>query len=160
MATIAGVEPLELCEEVGPHQNAAARSHEDVAHGVVLAVVDLALEDAVHDGARLVAAHPDVQEDTGVVPVDELRGHHAGVGAERLLDQLVDRIGEQRHVVVAEQEEGRTLHHPEGLVGGRGVAGPPRQVPHEGVGEDPRHPFVDLGIVLAAVDRTRTESSS
>ena len=64
-----GVEALELGEEVGPDEDAAARGHEDVAHGVVLAVVDLALDDAVHHGARLVAAHPDVEEDARVVPV-------------------------------------------------------------------------------------------
>ena len=30
-----------------------------------------------------------------------------------------------------------------------GVAGPTRQVPHEGVRQDPGHPFGDPGIVLA-----------
>ena len=58
-----GVEAFELGEEIGPDQDAAARGHEDVAHGVVLPVVDLALDDAIHHGARLVAAHPDVEED-------------------------------------------------------------------------------------------------
>ena len=57
MATMPGVEAPELGEEVGPHQDAAARGDEDVAHGVVLAVIDLAGLDAVDHGARLVAAH-------------------------------------------------------------------------------------------------------
>ncbi len=142
------VEALELREEIGPHQNAAAGGHEDVAHGVVLPVVELALSNAIHHGARLVATHPDVEEDAGVVPVDELRGHHPGVGAERLLDQLVHHIGVQRDVVVEEQEEGRSLHHAQGLVGGGGVPGSPRQPAHEGIGEHAGHPPHDLGIVL------------
>ena len=40
-----------------------------------------------------------------------------------------------------EQEEGGALHHAEHLVGRRGVAGPPGQVPHEGVGQDAPHPL-------------------
>ena len=143
-----GVEPVQLGEEVGPDQNAPARGDEDIAHGVVLPVVDLALEDAVHHGARLVATHADVEQDAGVVPVHELRGHHAGVGAERLLHQLVDGIGIERHVVVQEEEEGGALHHAERLVGRSGVAGVTGQVPDEGVGEHPAHPCRDLGIVL------------
>ena len=47
-----------------------------------------------------------------------------------------------------EQEERRSLHHAEGLVGRGGVAGAARQMPDEGVGEDPGHPFRDPGIVL------------
>ena len=74
--------------------------------------------------------------------------HHAGVGAERLLDQLVHRVGVERDVVVQEEEEGGALHHAQSLVGGRGVAGVARQVAHEGIGEDPGHPLDDLGIVL------------
>ena len=85
----------------------------------------------------------------GSSQLHELRGHDAGVGAERLLDQLVHGVGVQRHVVVAEQEERRPLHHAERLVGRGGVAGPPRQVAHEGVGQDAGHPLGDLGIVLA-----------
>ena len=84
----------------------------------------------------------------GSSQLHELRRHHAGVGAERLLHQLVDGIGIERDVVVQEQEEGRSLHHAEGLVGGGGVAGVSRQVAHEGIGEDPGHPLRHLGIVL------------
>ena len=134
------VEALELAPQVGPDQGAAPGSHEDVAHGVVLPVVDLALEDAVDDGPGLVTAHPDVQEDPRVVPVDELGRDDPGVGAERLLDQAVDAVGVQGDVVVEEQEERRALHHAQGLVGGRGVPGPTRQVPDERVGQAPSRP--------------------
>ena len=59
----AGVEALQLPPEIGPDEHAAPGGHEHVAHGVVLAVVDLALRDAVDDRTRLVAPHPDVQQD-------------------------------------------------------------------------------------------------
>ena len=112
------VEALQLGEEVGADQDAPARRHEDVAHRVVLPVVDLALDDAVDHGTRLVAAHPDVEQDCGIVPVHELGGHHAGIGAEGLLHELVDGVGVEGDVVVAEQEEGGPFHHAEHLVGG------------------------------------------
>ncbi len=131
MATIPGSKPWSSRPQVGPDQGAASRSHEDVAYGVVLPVVDLALEDPVDDGPGLVTAHSDVQEDPRVVPVDEFRRDDPGVGAVRLFDQQVHAIGVQRDVVVAQQEERRTLDHAEGLVGGRGVPGPTGQVPDE-----------------------------
>ena len=143
-----GVEALELGEEIGPDQNAATRCHEDIAYGVVLPVVDLSFGDAIHHSTRLVGAHADMEEDARVVPVHELRRHHPGVGTERLLHQLVDGIGIEGDVVVQEQEEGCSLHHAEGLVGRGGVAGVPRQVAHERIGEDPGHPLRHLGIVL------------
>ena len=68
MATMPASKPFELGEEVGPDQDAAAGGHEHVAHGVVLPVVDLALDDAVDHGARLVTAHPDVEQDAGGRP--------------------------------------------------------------------------------------------
>ena len=143
-----GVEALQLGEEIGSDQNAAARRHEDVAYGVVLPVVDLALHDAIHHGARLVAAHPDMEQHAGVVPVHELRRDHPGVGSERLLHQLVHRVGVERHIVVQEQVEGRSLHHAERLVGRGGVAGLAGQVPNEGVGQDTRHPLRHVRTVL------------
>ena len=84
----------------------------------MLAVVHLALEDAVDHGTGLVAAHAHMEQDPRVVPVDELGRDDAGVGTEGLLDQPADRVVVERHVVVAEQEEGGPLHHLEGLVGG------------------------------------------
>ena len=144
----ARVESFELGEQVRPHQNAAARCHEDIAHRVVLPVVDLAFGDAIHDGARLVTGHADMEKDAPVVPVHELRGHHPGVGSERLLDHLVHRVVVQRDIVVEEQKERRTLHHGQRLVRCGGVTGVARQVPDEGVGQDPGHPVRHLGVVL------------
>jgi len=50
----AGVEATELFEEVRAHQREAAGSHEHVTHGVVLAVVHLALGHAFDDRTGLV----------------------------------------------------------------------------------------------------------
>ena len=130
----ARVEPLELAEEVGADEDAPPRGDEHVAHRVVLAVVDLALEDPVDDRPRLVAAHPDVEEDGRVVPVDELGRDDAGVRTERLLDHLVHGVVVQRDVVVEEQVEGGTLDHAQHLVRGGAVGGTARQVADERVG--------------------------
>ena len=116
----------------------------------MLAVVDLALDDAVDDGTGLVAAHPDMQEDGGIVPVDELRGDDAGVGAEGLLDELVDGGRIEGHVVVAQQEEGGTLDHGQRLVGRCGVRGSVREVADERVRQDATDP---LGHAVAVVAR-------
>ena len=67
------VEPAELGEQVGPHEGAAARRHEDVPDPVVLAVVDLAGLDPVDDRPGLVGVHPDVEQDRRVVPAHHLR---------------------------------------------------------------------------------------
>ena len=69
----AGVEPLQLAPQVGTYEDAAARRHEHVPYGVVLAVVHLSVLNAVHHCPGLVAVHADVEQDRGVVPVDELR---------------------------------------------------------------------------------------
>ena len=112
-----GVETLEQPEE-SARTRITTPHDEDVAHGVVLPVVDLTLDDTVDDGTALLTARPDVQEDSGIVPVDELRRDDAGVGAEGLLDGLVDGVGIDRHVVVA-QQEGGALDHGQRLVGPR-----------------------------------------
>ena len=143
------VEALELAPQVGPDQGAAPGRHEDVAHRVVLPVVDLPLEDAVDDGPCLVTAHPDVQEDPRIVPVDELGRDDPGVGAERLLDQAVDAVRVQGDVVVEEKEERRAFHHVQGFVRRLGVSRPTRQVPDERVGQGPSDPLRDGRLVLA-----------
>ena len=139
-----GVKAFQLAKQVGPDQDAPARGDEDVTHRIVLAVVHLTLENAVDHGSGLVATHAHVEQNPRVVPVDEFGGDDSGVGTEGLLDQLADGVMVGRHVVVAEQEEGRPFHHLEGLVGRGAVPGPSRQVAHEGVGEDPAHPLGDL----------------
>ena len=110
----------------------------------MLPVVHFTLENAVDHGSGLVATHAHVEQDPRVVPVDELRGDDPGVGTEGLLDQPADGVVVGRHVVVAEEEEGRPFHHLEDLVGRGAVSGLSRQVAHEGVGEDPTHPLADL----------------
>ena len=91
----------------------------------MLAVVDLSVLNAVDHCPGLVAVHADVEQDGGIVPVDELGRHHAGVRAERLLDQVVDHVRIERDVVVAEEEEGGPFDHPQRLVTGGRVPRPP-----------------------------------
>jgi len=68
-------------------------AEKDVAHRVVLTVVDLSRLHTVDDGAAFVHRHADVQQLRGVVPIDQLRRHDAGVGAERFLHEDVDCVG-------------------------------------------------------------------
>jgi hypothetical protein len=130
------VEPAQRDEEIGAHEGATLGGHEYVPHVVVLPMVDLAHRQPFDHGARLVGAHPDVQEDERVVPAHEFRRDDAGVGPQRLLDHGGDGIAPRRDVVVAEQEEAGPLDHADGLVGRRPEAGF-LQAADEGVGEDP-----------------------
>jgi hypothetical protein len=117
----ARVEPAEGVEQVGPHQQAGARDGQHLAHGVVLGLVQLA---PVHEGgghAQAVGRQPDAEQPVAVVPGHELRADDAGVGAERLLDEVAHGVAVEGDVVVEEQQEVGALDRAEGLVGGRRV---------------------------------------
>ena len=153
-----GVEPAQLGEEVGPHQGDPAGGHEDVAHRVVLAVIDLPHLHPLDHRTGLVGVHPDVQQDRRVLPADHLGRDHTGVGAVGLLDQDVDGVRIRRTVVVAEEEEGRSLDHPHGLVDRRPEPPIVVEAPHEGLGQDPPHP--GRRVLLPPDTSTRTSNSS
>ena len=52
---------------------------------------------------------PDLEEDVGIVAVDDLGPDDAGVRAVRLLDHEPGRVGIEHDVVVAEEQEDRAL---------------------------------------------------
>ena len=110
------IEPLELLEEVGTDEHAPAGRKEDVSHRVVLAVVDLVGVHTVDDCATLVDGHAHVDQAIGVAPAHDLRRHDAGVRAERLFHQEVDRVGKERDVVVAEHVVRGAVDHRADLV--------------------------------------------
>ena len=134
------VEAAERAEEVGAHEHAGRRHAEDVAHRVVLLLVDLpALDDRV-DLAEAVGAEPDVLELAGVEPVDELRADDSGVGAVELLDHQPDRALVERDVVVEDAEEAVVaLDEAEDLVRRRPEPGVGRDLLEERVGEVAAH---------------------
>ena len=72
-----------------------------------------------HEDAGLVGPHPHREQPQRVVPLDELRADDAGVRPEGLLDELANRGGLERHVVVEEAEEPRALDELQRLVRGR-----------------------------------------
>ena len=135
-----GVEAAQGPEQVGPHQRGAPRGDEDLAHAVVLLLVQLARLDQILDHADLVGGGPDGQQPVRIVPLHVLRGGDAGVGPEGLLHQAPDGIRRQDHVVVAEQQVGCPFHPLEHLVGGPAEADPPLQAHHEGAREARRPP--------------------
>ena len=154
-----GVEAAELVEQVGPHQGGPAGGHEHVAHRVVLAVVDLAGLDPVDHRSPLVHGHPHMDQALGVVPADHLGRDDPGVGAEGLLHQQVDGVGEQGHVVVAEQEVVGAVDHGLDLVDGGPEPPVLLEAAHVGRGQHRRHPGWS-GPRRSAESRTRTESSA
>ena len=111
-----GVKTAELREQVGAHERAAAGCEEHVADRVVLAVVDLPRFHPVDHGPALVDGHPHVQEARRVVPTDEFGRDDARVGTERFLYEDVDGVGIRGDVVVAEQQVGGALDHPDHAV--------------------------------------------
>ena len=94
------VESAELVEQVGPYEHGGVRNEEDVAHAVVLFLIDLVGFDARERDAVMVDRHADLEEDLGVLLVDDLGADDAGVRAVRLLDHQPDRVGVEHHVVV------------------------------------------------------------
>jgi hypothetical protein len=134
------IKPPELVEEVGPDQGGTTRSDEDVTDRVVLPVVDLVGLDPLDHRSGLVHGHAHVDQALGVVPAHHLGRHHPGVGTERLFDQEGDGVGEQRHIVVADQVVGGAVHHLADLVEG-GTEAPVLLEPADVRGrEHRRHP--------------------
>ena len=68
-----GIEALELLEEVGAHEHRRGGDVEDVAHAVVLLLVELTGLDAGVRRAEAVDGAPDLEQDLGVVGAHELR---------------------------------------------------------------------------------------
>ena len=114
------VEPAELAEQVGPHEQARRRQHEHVTNRVVLLLVDLARLDDRVGLAEPVETESHVLQPSRLVPVDQLRTDHAGVRAVQLGHEGADGVRFGRDVVVTQQEEAVVaLDQPEDLVGGR-----------------------------------------
>ncbi len=137
------VEAPDLGEHVAAYQRAAARNGEDVAHAVVLFLVELVTLDEWNAVAGLVDALTELQDPARPVPPHQLRADDSRVGAVRLLDQHSDRVGVERHVVVAEEVERGTLDDVENLVGGRTEARVRLDAANECRRSHRRHPILD-----------------
>ncbi len=110
------VEAAELVEEVGAYEHRRVRHVEDVAHAVVLLLIDLVGLDAGEGNAVVVDRHPDLEEDPGIVAVDDLGPDDARVRTVCLLDQQTRRVGVEADVVVAKEQEHRALDGGQRLV--------------------------------------------
>ena len=116
----ARVEAAELVGEIDAEQHRRVGDAEDVAHRVVLLLVELAGLDAGERDAVAVDRQADLDEHVGPVEVDDLRADDRGVAPVGLLDQHPDRPGLDHDVVPADQEEGGSLDAREGDVAGLG----------------------------------------
>ncbi len=150
-----GVEAAQLVEEVSPDQGRSTGGDEHVTHRVVLAMVDLIDVDPVHHGAALVDHHPHMDQALGVVPAHHLRRDHAGVRSERLFHHQMDGIGEEGHIVVADEVVRGPFHHGAHLV----HRGPEPSVfleaSHVGGGEHGGHPGGQLPGTAGIQDQDR-----
>ena len=138
------IEPAELAQQVGAHEDARRRQHEHVADGVVLFLVDLTGFDDRVDLAEPVEAEPDVLQPARLFPLDELGTDHPGVRAVQLGDHRPDGVRRRSDVVVAQQEEAVVaLDQPEHLVGGRAESRVPGDGADEGGGQVRADPGAD-----------------
>ncbi len=135
-----GVEAPQGPEQIGTHQRGPARGDEDLAHAVVLLLVELARLDQILDHTHLVSRGAHREQPVRLVPLDVLRGDDPGVGTEGLLHQAPDGIRRQHHVVVTEEQMGCPVHVPEHLVGRPAEADPTSETHHVGAREHGRHP--------------------
>ncbi len=149
------VEPAELGEEVGPQEHRGTRHVEDVAHAVVLLLVEFAGLDARVRDTETVDGHPDLEQHLGVVGIDELRPHDPRVRAVRLLDEEADRRRLEGDVVVEEEEEGRAFHGVEGLVRRDGEPDVGLESTDERPGQDGRDPWGRIVVGSGVEDEDR-----
>ena len=134
------VETAQGLEQVPADQHAGRGDGEDVAHRVVLLLVELARNDDPGRDPEPVHRVADVLEHFGAVPVHQLGADHAGVASQRLGHHHADRVGGQRHVVVAHHQEGGAGLKAQGGVGrGRKPTGARAGFDHRGGGQDRVH---------------------
>ncbi len=134
------IEPTEGGEEVDAHQHRRAGDVEDVAHAVVLLLVELARLDSGVRRAEAVDGAPHVEQLARIVGRDELRAHDARIRAVGLLHQRADDRGVEHDVVVADEEEGRPFDGVERLVGRLGESGRLVEPANERTREQLGHP--------------------
>ncbi len=142
----AGVEAVDGGEEVAADQRAGAGHDEDVAHRVVLLLVELARFDQPDPFTRLVDRLPHLEDPSGVVEADELGADDAGVRPQRLPDHGGDGRRGRRCVVVEEAVEGGAVHDLSDVVGGRTESAVVVDAAHVGIGEHRRHPWGGVSV--------------
>ncbi len=113
---MAGSKPSRCSSRSARIELAAAGHHERVPDGVVLLLVQLARLGVGGQVAGLVHRRAHLQQGVGFVPTHQLGPGQAGVGPEGLEHQGPHGVGLQRHIVVAQQVEGRPFDHGPGLV--------------------------------------------
>ncbi len=145
----ARVETAQRPPQVGSYENGPARSDEDLARHIVLALVQFTLFDQGVHYAHPVGPHADGQQTVGRVPKDELRAGEPGVAPVSLFEQQTDGVGDRSNVVVTNQDVGRTLDHLHALVSGLGKAGAGGYPGQVGVGQAGGHAFGNFAVVVA-----------
>ena len=112
------IEAADRPEEISANHHAGRWNREDVAHRVVLFLVEFTGLDHRIDFAEAIDCQADVLQNPRAIPFDELRANDAAVRAVHLLHQRTNRTGVERYVVVNEAEEAiLAFHQTQHLVG-------------------------------------------
>ncbi len=135
-----GIEPADGRKQISPYERQRAGHREHVAHGVVLLLVEFAALDRTDRDAAFVRAEPDLEEPGGVLPLDELRTDHRGIGAKGFFEQQANRVRIRSHVVVTEHVMRCALDDREDLVGGARKARVAAHPANKRVGRRAGHP--------------------
>ena len=146
-----GIESAEFLEQIGAHEHDRGGDVEDVAHAVVLLLVELARFDAGVRRAETVDGATDLQQDLRVLGTDQLRPEDPGVRPVGLFHQQPNGRWVEHHVVVAQQEQGGPFDRVQGLVRRHREAGAAVETAHERPRQH-RRDAVGRVVVGAAVD--------
>ena len=127
------LESTHLSEEVRPNEQAGTGQHENVAHRIVLLLVDLVFLDRTVELSEAIRVESDHLQPTNVIPLHDLRADQARVRAVQLFDHQAHGVGIESHIVVQEQKEAAVALNQSGhRIGHRGETGVRADVAHMG----------------------------
>ena len=153
-----GVEPADRPEEVATDQQRRFRGGEDLAVGVVLALVEFAGFEAWDRSPVPVDPGAHVLEVAGIRPVEDLRPDHAGVGLQCALHHAPHRRPVQDQIVMQEEVVGGAIQAFQGDVGGLAESGITRSRGHLGPRQNGRDAF-HQALAAAGVHHQHVEAA-
>jgi hypothetical protein len=117
-----GVKTSDGTENVEAHQEESSGCQENVAHFVMLAVVDFVRFHSWYWHSGLVYGHAYAEQALLVVPGHVFGTHHCCIQPEGLLYHALERVGVRSHVIMAEHHEPLVIKAPEEGVDGASKA--------------------------------------
>ena len=141
------VEATEFGEKIGPHEHAGVAHEKDIAHTVVLLLVELVALDIRVRNREAVDGPADLAQNLRADHVNNLGTDDGSVRPIRLFHQHAQRVGFAHHIVVAKQQERRPGNRFDRLIGSSGPAAD-RHRAHKRRRHDRGHPRAHIVIGL------------